>query len=193
MADTTDNSKAQTTLDGAANNTGATDTGAATQTATTTATSQDITQTDEFKNALTAAIEKKIPQLKKQLAKQLTGEGEGTQTVEELQRQLQEAQKTTRTFEARESIRDFLSDPKNQLPVKSQDMAGAVALISQHLEFEDDGTIKNLKQAVDRAKTLAPSLFAQASGHINQGSGNKPVDNKDMNAFIRQQHAAKYN
>jgi hypothetical protein len=95
------------TSDATAQNTGAATTGAGTQTAQNTgANNVDVTQTPEFKAALTAAIKDKIPQLRRQLAKDISGEKDGEPGVADLQQQLNEEKTARQKAEARQTVRE---------------------------------------------------------------------------------------
>lgn len=189
---TTDNSQqAQTTPDAAANNTGAAggqNAGAATDAATNNqATQTDITQTPEFKAALTRAIEKKIPQLKKQIAKDILGDADNAPSVQDLQSQLAEAQKKIRASETRDAIAGYVADPKNKISVKPTSMRLFTDAVALRVEYDDEGKPANLKEAIESVRRDAPDLFIQTqSNAFNGNAGNKngamPFD---MNAAIR--------
>jgi hypothetical protein len=178
----------QTTTDESVINTGETTTAAGTVTET--QAQPDITKTPEFKAALTAAIERRIPQLKAQIAKTITGEGEGVPTVTELQQQLTEAKAKAQGYEASAAIRDYVTDPKHKLSVRAENIRAVEKLVLAEIEYDDQGSPANLKEAVEAVRTYAPALFAQTNANINQGRTGETVPN-DMNAFIRQQHAGR--
>lgn len=174
----------------AAQKTDADKSGAATQTAQTEA-QPNITETPEFKAALTAAIEKKIPQLKRQIAKSISGEkDDSVPDANDLQLQLSETQNRLRSFEAKAAVRDFLSDPKHKLNVPSDSISGIEELVINRLEYGDDGKPSNLKDAIESVKTSFPRLFAAQPSSINAGEGrfSRPQIT-DMNQFIRAEHA----
>lgn len=180
--------QAQTTSDATAKTTGAETTEAGTQAAHSTEGTPSITDTPEFKSALTAAIEAKIPQLKRSLAKSITGEKE-TKTGDgdaNLQTQLQEMQGELRTFKAKDSVRSFITDPKNKLNVPSDAISGIEELVINRLEFGDDGKPTNVKEAIDTVRASFPRLFANQPSSINAAEGRTartgPVN---MNDFIR--------
>jgi hypothetical protein len=174
----------QPTPDAAVNNTAATTPGTGTEPAT--QAQPDITQTPEFKAALASAMERKIPQLKRSIARELTGEKDGVPSVEELVRQLGEEKQARQGIEARETLRDYLSDPANKLTVKPTNMAAIVKLALPDLEFGEDGKPTNLQEAVNAVKTLAPDLFATSAGSINAGNGRTVTVPRDMNSLLRQ-------
>lgn len=191
MADeTTTDTTAQTTSDATVQNTDTVQTsGAATDTAqqTQAQTQIDITQTPEFKAALTAAIEKKVPQLKRQIARDITGEKEGGATVEDLQRQLSERDTKLRQIEARESVIEYLSDARHKLNVKPDNHRAIVKLVMPDLEYDDEGKPSNIKDAIENAKSLAPALFANNPGSVEAGAGRngQTIGGNDMNSLIR--------
>jgi hypothetical protein len=178
----------QTTTDESVINTGETTTAAGTVTET--QAQPDITKTPEFKAALTAAIERRIPQLKAQIAKTITGEGEGVPTVTELQQQLTEAKAKAQGYEASAAIRDYVTDPKHKLSVRAENIRAVEKLVLAEIEYDDQGSPANLKEAVEAVRTYAPALFAQTNANINQGKTGESIPN-DMNAIIRQQHAGR--
>jgi len=105
------------TSDATVNNTGANQSGAATDTAQQNTQAQEpekkFSQTDVdriVQNRLKSAVKAEL--------KKLTQDGEGV-TVEELQRQLSEERTRTRAIEAREAVQDYLSDPKHKLNVRA--------------------------------------------------------------------------
>jgi hypothetical protein len=182
------------TSDATAKNTGAAGAGAGTQTAQQTEAQTDITQTPEFKAALTAAIEKKIPQLKKSLAKSITGEkeGEGSADTNDLQRQLSETQNRLRAFEAKTSVSEYLSDARHKFNIPAAEISGIADLVLTKLEYGDDGKPSNLKEAVENVKSQFPRLFANSGSNINANEGrNSPAGPLNMNDFIRQAHAGR--
>lgn len=118
--------------------------------------------------------------------KKLTGETDGTPTVDELQRQLSETKTKAQAIEARESVRDYLADPVHKLNVKSENIAAIVKLVVPELEYDDDGKPSNLKEAVNAARIIAPPLFANTPGHINANEGRtNPTSIGGMNGMIR--------
>jgi hypothetical protein len=188
----TDNSNAQTTADEQVNNTAAqTDSGAATDTDTQNQVTQpqpktDVTKTAEFKSALSKAIEQKIPQLKRQIAKDLTGEGEGLPTVDELQKRVEASDQRANVAEARIEIRDYLFDPKNKTGARAENARAIEKLVLAEIEYDDEGKAANLKQAIETVKSDAPTLFITATTKINGGQGKDQPDLVDFNEQLRQ-------
>ena len=183
----TENGTAQITPDAAAENTGAiSETGAVTDPANNQAqpTEKTFTQADVdriVQNRLKSAVKAEL--------KKLTGETPETPTVQELQQQLKDATTKAQTFERKEAVQSYLTDPKNKISVKAQDLTGVVELAAGFIQYDEAGAITNLKEAVEKVKSLAPSLFAgNPAPNINQGRTDSELPN-DMNAFIRQQHA----
>ncbi len=181
-----------------------TTTGAATQAAqtteaskvdnkTTTETKID-TNSPEFKSALTAAIQAKLPQLQKQaraaVAKELSGEQEGELTVEQLKQQMSErdtklAEKDARlrVFEARDQLETFAADKRNQVTISN--FRGVFKLIKDDLKFDDEGNVTNFKEALAAAKAEAPEFFRGTSSSIDAGNGSRQFATADMNTLIR--------
>ncbi len=145
----------------------------------------DITQTREFKAALTAAMEKKIPQMKKQIAREISGESDGMPTVAELQEQLKSTEARARTFETKEQIRDFLTDSRNKTAVRPENMRSIEKLVFAEVEFDDSGEITNLKEAIDRVRSEAPSLFVSNTTQINGNTGRNQPGIVDFNEQLR--------
>ena len=123
--------------------------------------------------------------------KKLLGE-DGPESIEDLQRKLSETERRAQTIEARESVRDYLSDAKNKLNVKAENIAAITKLVMPDITFDDKGQPSNLKEAIETAKVLAPALFANTPGHINAGEGRTGVPVAgDMNSWLRDQHATR--
>lgn len=175
-------------------------TGADTQAAQTTEGQSQTTETKttetkidenspEFKAALTAAIEKKLPQLQRQaraaVAKELSGGDtkEGEPTVEDLKKQITERDTRLRTFEARDQLESFVADKRNQITVNN--IRGVFKLIKDDLKFDDDGNVTNFKEALAAAKLDAPEMFRGAASSIDAGNGARQIAATDMNALIR--------
>jgi hypothetical protein len=176
---------ATNTPDGAGNNTAAGNTsGKETPAGTKTEEPREKTFTQEQVNKM---IADRLPKAVKAELKKLTGESEGTLTVEELQRQLNEAKTKTQSYEARETVRDYLSDPANKLNIKADNIRAVEKLVMPDLTYDNDGNPSNLKEAVESARKLAPSLFTNNPASINAGAGgnNNGVGGFDMNAQIR--------
>lgn len=175
----------QTTTDESANNTGET-------TATTTAT-ESQTQAQIEKTFTQADVDRIVAdrlkrEVKKEL-KKLAGDSEGQPSLEELQQQLKDATERLQGYETSHFVREYLTDPKHKLGVRSENIAAVEKLVKAEIVYED-GKPTNLKEAVETVKSYAPILFAAAATNINQGNTGQAVP-KDMNAFIREQHAAK--
>jgi hypothetical protein len=118
--------------------------------------------------------------------KKLTTEDETKDSVEDLTRQLSETKQRAQAIEAREAVRDFLSDPNHKLNVKTTSVAAIVKLVTPDLEFDDEGKPTNLKDAVNAAKNLAPDLFANSSASINANNGRvNATPTRGMDALIR--------
>lgn len=143
----------------------------------------DITQTPEFKAAVTAAIEKKIPQLRKAIAKEVSGEKDGQPSVDELQQGKDAAERQLQFFQARDQVEDFIADKKNAANIKN--VRAFCRYFKDDFVFED-GKVTNLKDLYTRAKTETPELLGMVTGSIDGAAGgnNAPADN-DMNAAIR--------
>lgn len=174
----------QRTADGAGNQvTGEAQTGAATGTAQVQA-QTDITQTAEFKAALTAAIERKIPQLRKTIAKEVSGEKEGQPSVEELQQRSETAERSLRFFQARDQVEDFISDKKNSANIKN--VRAFCRYFKDDFSFDDEGKVVNLREIYARAKSETPELLGMVTGSIDAAAGtNHAPPTVDMNSAIR--------
>jgi hypothetical protein len=142
-----------------------------------------ITQADVdriVQNRLKSAVKAEI--------KKLTGEGENTPNVEDLQRQLSERDQKIRSFEAKDKVSEFLSDGRNKLNVRPENIRGIEALVIPLLDYDEDGKPSNLRDAIETAKSIAPALFVNSTSNINansgNGSGTRPTN---MNDLIRQQ------
>lgn len=117
--------------------------------------------------------------------KKMTGETDGTITVESLQQQLNEERTARQGLEARQSVREFLTDASNQLNVNPVNLTAIEELVHARITFEN-GKPSNLKDAIATVKNLAPTLFANTPAHVNAGEGRKPLSGPvDMNEFIR--------
>ena len=172
---------AQPTPDAVAKNTGAEATGTSTPDAkgeaqperTFTQADVDRIVTNRLKTAVKAEIKK------------LAGEGEGTPTVEELQRQLSETQTRASNYEAREAVRDYLADTNNKLNIRPENARAIEKLVMAEIQFED-GKPSNIKEAVNSVKSFAPALFVNSTSSINAGNGRtNAAAPGDMNSMIR--------
>jgi uncharacterized phage infection (PIP) family protein YhgE len=207
MADDTTTQTAQATTGNESTTTSTADgkqagdstTGAATQTAQTTTEATDKTDkatttetkidtsSPEFKAALTAAIQAKLPQLQKQaraaVAKELSGEKEGEPTVDQLKTQIAEKDSRLRTLEARDQLETFVADKRNQ--VQASNLRGLFKYIKDDLQFDDDGKVTNFKEVLAQAKAEASEFFRGTSSSIDAGNGSRQIATADMNALIR--------
>lgn len=107
-------------------------------------------------------------------------------TPEDYQRQLSDKDAKIRSYESREVVENFLNDGRNKLNVRPENIRGIQALVIPTLEYDDQGTVINLKEAIESAKSIAPALFANNQSNINANAGNQtaPVGT-NMNDFIR--------
>jgi hypothetical protein len=190
MPETTESGNAQgqeaATSDATELNTGASQTGTVTDAAQQNPaqpTEKTFTQADVdriVQNRLKSAVKAEI--------KKLTGEGENTPNVEDLQRQLSERDQKIRSFEAKDKVSEFLSDGRNKLNVRPENIRGIEALVIPLLDYDEDGKPSNLRDAIETAKSIAPALFVNSTSNINANSGNgngtRPTN---MNDLIRQQ------
>jgi hypothetical protein len=175
---------AQLTSDATVKNTGAnaegTDTQAA-QKAEAQPEEKRFTQADldrHLQTRLKAAVKAEL--------KKLSADETDKPDVDELTRQLSETKQRAQAIEAREAVRDFLSDPNHKLNVKATSVAAIVKLVTPDLEFDDEGKPTNLKDAVNAAKNLAPDLFANSSASINANNGRvNATPTRGMDALIR--------
>ncbi len=192
MPDNTENTNAQNTPDAVVNNTGANkeDSGAGTQpakqepqfqpfhTEKTEKTEETITteaaqpKEKTFTQAdLDRIVKDRLAKAVKSELKKLTGETDGQPTVDDLQRQLADTQTKARTLEAREQVRDYLTDPRNKIYARQENMRVIEKLIFTELEFDDEGNPSNLKEAIAGVKSEAPTLFLNSNSSINGNSG----------------------
>lgn len=185
--ETTTETTSQTTTDASVQNTGDAATGAGTQTA------QQTTEAQPAEKTFTQAevdriVANRIKSGVKARLKELSGETDGAVTVEELTKQLSEERGTRQKLEARQSVRDYLTDPRQKLNIKPENTAAIEKLVMQDIEFDDAGKPSNLKEAVESAKSLAPALFVNVPGQIDAATGRngQTGNQKDMSAFIRQ-------
>jgi hypothetical protein len=145
----------------------------------------DITQTQEFKQAVTAALEKKIPQLRKQIAKEVSGEKEGQPSVEELQQRTETQLRDLRFYQARDQVEDFIADKRNAANIRN--VRAFCRYFKDDFAFDDDGKVTNLKDLHARAKVETPELLGIATSSIDgaaAGNGQNALSN-DMNARLR--------
>lgn len=147
----------------------------------------DVTQSPEFKDALTKAIRDKIPQLQKQarkdVAKELSGEKEGEPTVEDLKKQNADKDVELRTYRAKDQLETFAADKRNQITISNY--RGVFKLIKDDLQYDDEGKVTNFKEVLASAKSEAPEFFRGQSSSIDAGNGSRQQSAMDMNALIR--------
>ncbi len=182
--ETTTETTTETTSDATAQNTEGSNTGTGTQTAQTEAQEPEkkFTQAD-----LDRHLQTRLKSAVKAELKKMAGGDEEKASVEDLQRQLSERDTKIRSFEARETVESFLNDGRNKLNIKSENVRGIQELVVPRLEYDDDGRVVNLKEAVESAKLIAPALFVSGTSNINAFNGNgQKVTGGNMNDFIRQ-------
>lgn len=173
--------------DATAENTGVQTSGTGTQPAQPT----EATATQEPEKKFTQAdvdriVQNRLKSAVKAEIKKLTGEGDGTPTVEDLQRQLSEQTSRIRSFEARETVQQYLADGRNNLNIKPENIRAIQDLVIPRLEYGDDGKPSNLKDAMNAAKSDYPTLFENKPPSVNAGSRTPAPLGNDMNSFIRQ-------
>lgn len=175
------------TPDAAVNNTGAAPTGAATQTATT---EEQPEPEKKFSQAdVDRIVANRIKSGVKAELKKLAGNGEVS--IEDLQRQLSEERTERQKLMARQTARDYLTDPKHKLSVPSDALPEVEELVLARLEYDDDGKPSNLKDVVESLKTRLPRLFANTQSNINANNGRSNAAGPlNMNDFVRQ-HAVR--
>ena len=133
----TPKAEAQTTSDETVKNTGAEASGTGTDTAQKDQahTEKTFTQADVdriVQTRLKAAV-------KAELKKLSSDDDPAKPNVEELTRQLSETKQRAQAIEAREAVRDFISDPVHKLNVAASNVAAIVKLVTPDLEFDDAG------------------------------------------------------
>ncbi len=176
------------TPDAGATNTAAQQSGAGAQPAQQTETPAEKTFTQAEVNAM---IANRVKSGLKAELKKLTGDGEGGVTLETLQQQLNEERSARQALEARATVREFLTDTRNQLNVNPANVAVIEELVNGRLQFEN-GKPTNIKDAINAVKALAPALFTNQPGSVEAGEGrNTTARPTDMNAWIRSAHAKK--
>lgn len=188
----TDTAQAQTTVDEQVNNTGAEaqqDSGVGTQpTEQQKTVHTEVTQTREktFTQAdIDRIVKDRLSKAVKSELRKLTGETEGQPTVSDLQQQLKDTEQRARTFETKEQIRDFLLDSRNKTAVRPENMRSIEKLVFAEVEFDDSGEITNLKEAIDRVRSEAPSLFVTTTTQINGNTGRNQPGIVDFNEQLR--------
>lgn len=177
----------QDTSAGDGKNTGEAKAGAVTETAKTTsqAAQVDITETPEFKAALTAAVEKKLPQLRRQIGKELSGEKEGQASVEDLQRERDEARNEARTLKAKDDLFDYVDDGGKKVGLRADSRRAFWRIAQSLIEFDDDGKPSNISDVVKAVKSEAPALFTSSTGSVDAGAHSNGAAPNDINSFIR--------
>lgn len=172
-----DEGTAQAMADEPVNNTGASEPAQVTQTETEAQPERTFTQADVDRivaNRIKSGIKAEL--------RKLTGE-DGVTSVEDLQRQLSEERTKREGYEAREAVRDYLSEQK----VPQANMRAVEKLVSSELIFED-GKPANLEDAYKAAKSLAPALFVNQSSSINGNNGRQGTQMpQTMDELIRRQ------
>ncbi len=146
------------------------------------------TNSPEFKAALTAAIQAKLPQLQRQakaaIAKELSGKEEGEPTIEELKTKITERDTKLRTYEARDQMEQFVADKRNNIQAEAASLRGIFKQIKDDLEYDEQGKVTNFKEALAAAKIDAPGLFVR-TGSIDAGAGARQNGGRSMNDLIR--------
>lgn len=133
---------------------------------------------------MTKAIENKLPQLRKAIAKEISGEKDGQPSVEELQRGKETAETSLRFYQARDAVEDFTADKKNAAPIKN--VRAFCRYFKDDFEFDDKGKVTNLKDLYTRAKLETPELLGTGAGSIDANAGaNGQPGVQDMNALLR--------
>lgn len=183
MPEETTAAESQATSDEAANNTGNSQTGAGTESQSTQATEKTFTQAE-----VDAMFQKRLSKAVKAELKKLTGETEGSPSVDELTQRATQAETRLREFEAKDSVVDYLSDPKNRVNPRPENMRLITKLVVAELQYDEEGKPSNLKEAIAQIKGEAPQLFVPATGSANGGSGVGTVQtlgDADMTLNIR--------
>lgn len=177
------------TSDATAQNTGAAPAGAGTDTAQQTQ-AQPQEPEKKFSQAdVDRIVQNRLKSAVKAELKKLTGDAEVT--VEDLQRQLTEERTERTKLMARQTVRDYLTDPKHKLNLPSDAVPEVEELVSTRLEYDDTGKPSNLKEVVESLKTRLPRLFANTQSNINANNGRGSTPGPvNMNDFVRQ-HAVR--
>lgn len=123
--------------------------------------------------------------IKAELKKLGSEGGENAVTLEDLQQQLNDERSARQALESRQSVREFITDTKNQLNVRPENVAAIEELVNGRLQFEN-GKPSNLKDAINAVKSLAPSLFANQPASVNAAEGRKSIGGvANMDDWIR--------
>jgi hypothetical protein len=137
----------------------------------------DLTQ--EQLNALLArARREESKRFEKQLADAKLSEDERTKArIADLEGQLRERNALDRVLQTAAKV--------------SPNPAAVAALVKGSLEYDKEGNVTNLKEAIETARTLAPELFPKRTGNADGGSRNEGVAgqsrvSQSMNDIIRQ-------
>lgn len=180
---------AAATPDAAVNNTaGVADAGAETQAANQAEAQKEKTFTQADVDRI---IANRVKSGIKAELKKLGGEGEGAVTLEDLQQQLNDERTARQALEARQSVREYITDAQNQLNVRPENVAAIEELVNGRLQFEK-GKPTNLKEAINAVKSLAPALFTNQPSSINAAEGRKSTaDVTNMDSWIRTGFARK--
>lgn len=181
--ETTTDPTAQTTSDATAQNTDTQTSGAGTDTAqqTQAQTEKTFTQAD-----VDRILQTRLKSAVKAELKKMAGDGDDKPNVEDLQRQLSERDTKLRSYEASAAIRSYLTDARHKLTISSEDLPTVEELVTNRLEYDDDGKPANLKEAIEEVKARSPKLFANPTPSINANNGrNGAVVGADMNSIIR--------
>ncbi|HLA96316.1 MAG TPA: hypothetical protein VK612_11395 [Pyrinomonadaceae bacterium] len=174
---------AANTSDATAQNTGAAGAGSGTQAGSQAEGTPEKTFTQE---QLDKILANRINSGVKAALKKLTGDPEGTITLEDLQRQLTEERSARHALEARQSVTKYLTDPANKFSLRPENIPAIEDLIHSRIEIDNEGKPTNLPEAVNAVKALAPTLFANTPAHADAGAGRTPATTgTNMNDFIR--------
>jgi hypothetical protein len=138
----------------------------------------DLTQA-QLNALLAKARREESKRFEKQLADAKLSEDERNRSrIAELEGQLRERNALDRVMQAAAKV--------------SPNPAAVAALIKGSLEYDKEGNVTNLKDAMDTARTLAPELFPKRTGGADggsrsegQASGQSRVS-QSMNDLIRQ-------
>ena len=111
--------------------------------------------------------------------------------TERLTKELSELkdQQATWLAERRErDTRDAVIEAASDEKVGARNPRAIYRLIRDELEFDDSGKVRNLDEAIKKAKAEFPELFGKATGaagSVNGGAGGRNAPPMDMNALVR--------
>lgn len=180
----TDEAPKKDTPDEAAKNTGGAGSGADTDTAKNPADEKQFTKAE-----LDAEVTKRISrEITKRVNAELKKHGidpDSGKTPEDWQRKAEDAESRARTLEAKETLFDYVDDPKHKVNLKPESRRLFWKLAKDELQFDDEGKPTNVREVVTAIKEEAPTLFVSSKGSVDAGVRGVTAAGVDMNQLIR--------